>query len=305
VCSSAWLWPSLCPEPRVEPSTLLASEEVSDIFYGGKAYDVHVYSIPSARNSLTDVEELPIDTPDGGQVRLEQVADVRVAPTPNHVERELRSRRIDVGANVEGRDLASVVDEVEDAVDGVKFPREYHAEVLGESTELNAAQDRLFVFGIGAAIAIFLLLHAAFGNLRLAILTFLLLPMALVGGVLAVWLGDGVLSLGSLVGFLTVFGIAARNGILMISHFQHLERYEGEPFGPGLVLRGAQERLAPILMTASATGLALLPLAIPGAIPGHEIEHPMAIVILGGLVTATLLNLFVLPSLYLRFGRAR
>ena len=177
--------------------------------------------------------------------------------------------------------------------------------MLGESTELNAAQDRLLVFGIAAAIAIFLLLHAAFGSLRLAILTFLLLPMALVGGVLAVWLGDGVLSLGSLVGFLTVFGIAARNGILMISHFQHLERHEGEAFGPGLVLRGATERLAPILMTASATGLALLPLAVPGAIPGHEIEHPMAIVILGGLVTATLLNLFVLPSLYLRFGKSR
>ena len=290
---------------RRQSSTLLASEEVSDIFYGGKAYDVHVWSIPSARNSLTDVEELPIDTPGGDQVRLEQVADVRVAPTPNHVERELQSRRIDVGANVEGRDLASVVDDVEDAVDGVKFPREYHADVLGESTELNAAQDRLLVFGIGAAIAIFLLLHAAFGNLRLAILTFLLLPMALVGGVLAVWLGDGVLSLGSLVGFLTVFGIAARNGILMISHFQHLERYEGEPFGPALVLRGAKERLAPILMTASATGLALVPLAIPGAIPGHEIEHPMAIVILGGLVTSTMLNLLVVPALYLRFGRSR
>ena len=119
--------------------------------------------------------------------------------------------------------------------------------------------------------------------------------MALVGGVLAVWLGDGVLSLGSLVGFLTVFGIAARNGILMISHFQYLERYEGEAFGPALVLRGAKERLAPILMTASATGLALVPLAVAGSIPGHEIEHPMAIVILGGLVTSTLLNLFVLP----------
>jgi CzcA family heavy metal efflux pump len=288
---------------RRQSSTLLASEEVSDIFHGGKAYDVHVYSVPSARNSLTDVQELPIDTPGGGQVRLHDVADVRVAPTPNHIERELQSRRIDVGANVEGRDLASVVDEVEDVVDGVRFPREYHAEVLGESTELNAAQDRLLVFGIAAAIAIFLLLHAAFGSMRLATLTFLLLPMALVGGVLAVWLGDGVLSLGSLVGFLTVFGIAARNGILMISHFQHLERYEGEPFGPGLVLRGAKERLAPILMTASATGLALVPLAVPGAIPGHEIEHPMAIVILGGLITATLLNLFVLPSLYLRFGR--
>ncbi len=112
--------------------------------------------------------------------------------------------------------------------------------------------------------------------------------MALVGGVLAVWLGDGVLSLGSLVGFLTVFGIAARNGILMVSHFQHLERHEGVPFGPELVLRGAKERLAPILMTASATGLALVPLAVAGSIPGHEIEHPMAIVILGGLITSTL-----------------
>ena len=288
---------------RRQSSTLLASEEVGDIFDGGKAYDVHVWSIPAARNSLSDVEGLPIDTPGGRPVRLDQVADVRVAPTPNHIERELQSRRIDVGANVEGRDLASVVDDVEDRVEGIKFPREYHAEVLGESTELNAAQDRLLVFGIAAAVAIFLLLHAAFGSLRLAILTFLLLPMALVGGVLAVWLGDGVLSLGSLVGFLTVFGIAARNGILMISHFQHLERHEGEEFGPGLVLRGATERLAPILMTASATGLALVPLAVPGAIPGHEIEHPMAIVILGGLVTATLLNLFVLPSLYLRFGK--
>jgi Cu/Ag efflux pump CusA len=117
--------------------------------------------------------------------------------------------------------------------------------------------------------------------------------------------GDGVLSLGSLVGFLTVFGIAARNGILLISHFQHLEHREGMPFGPALVLRGAKERLAPILMTASATGLALVPLAFAGSLPGHEIEHPMAVVILGGLVTATLLNLFVLPSLYLRFGRSR
>jgi Cu/Ag efflux pump CusA len=124
-----------------------------------------------------------------------------------------------------------------------------------------------------------------------------------VGGVLAVWLGDGVLSLGSLVGFLTVFGIAARNGILMISHFQHLELHEGEGFGPALVLRGATERLAPILMTALATGLALVPLVIAGSIPGHEIEHPMAIVILGGLATSTLLNLLVVPALYLRFAK--
>ena len=288
---------------RRQSSALLASEEVADIFVGGRAYDVHVWSIPSVRNSVFDVARLPIDTPDGRQIQLRQVADIRIAPTPNHIQHHEQSRRIDVGANVEGRDLASVVGDVEDRLARVAFPLGYHAEVLGESTELNAAQDRLLVFGLIAAVAIFLLLHAAFGSLRLAVLSFLLLPMALVGGVLAVALGDGVLSLGSLVGFLTVFGIAARNGILMISHFQHLERNEGEQLGPDLVLRGAKERLAPILMTASATGLALVPLAIAGSRPGHEIEHPMALVILGGLVTATSLNLFVLPSLYLRFAK--
>ena len=290
---------------RRQTSTILASEEVSDLFSGGKAFDVMVWSIPSARNSVSDVENLQLDTPGGGHVRLEQVAEIRVAPTPNAIKRELQSRRVDVEANVDGRDLASVIDDVEDRMEGVKFANGYHASVLGESTELNAAQDRLGLFGLGAAILIFLLLQAAFGSLRLASLTFVLLPTALVGGALAVWLGDGILSLGSLVGFLTVFGIAARNGILMISHFQHLEREEGMAFGPALVLRGAKERLAPILMTACATGLALVPLAIAGSIPGHEIEHPMAIVILGGLVTSTLLNLFVLPSLYLKFARSR
>ena len=290
---------------RRQTSTILASEEVSDLFHGGKAYDVHVWSIPAARDSLSDVQRLSLDTPGGGRVRLDEVADIRVAPTPNHIEREQQSRRIDVGANVEGTDLGSAVEKVEERLKQVDMPAGYHAEVLGESTELNAAQDRLYTFGIGAAIAIFLLLQAAFGSVRLAAMTFLLLPMALVGGVLAVKLGDGVLSLGSLVGFLTIFGIAARNGILMISHFQHLEREEGVPFAPALVLRGAKERLAPIMMTACATGLALVPLAVSGSIPGHEIEHPMAIVILGGLVTSTLLNLFVLPSLYLRFAKSR
>jgi CzcA family heavy metal efflux pump len=290
---------------RRQAATLVASEEVGDIFRGGKAYDVHVWSTPDTRNSLTSMRELPIETPGGDQVRLDEVADVRIAPTPNAIEREQQSRRIDVGANVEGRDLGSVVADVEDSLAGVKFPREYHAEVLGESTELGAAQKDLLIYGIAAAVAIFFLLQASFASLRLAVLLFLTLPMALVGGVLAARMGGGVLSLGSLIGFLTVFGIAARNGILMISHFQHLEREEGEAFGPALVLRGAKERLAPILMTASATGLALVPLAVAGSIPGNEIEYPMAIVILGGLITSTLLNLFVLPSLYLRFGKSR
>jgi Cu/Ag efflux pump CusA len=132
------------------------------------------------------------------------------------------------------------------------------------------------------------------------------LPVALVGGLLAAYFAsDGVLSLGSLVGFLTILGIAARNGIMLISHYQHLEDQEGEAFGPELILRGARERVSPILMTALATGLALVPLVIAGNIPGHEIEHPMAIVILGGLLTSTLLNLFIVPALYLRFGQSR
>ena len=160
-------------------------------------------------------------------------------------------------------------------------------------------------YAIAAAIGVFLLLVLSFGSIRLGILSFLTLPSALVGGVLAAYLGDGIISLGALVGFLTVLGIAARNGIMMITHFQHLEREEGVPFGPALVLQGAQERLSPILMTALATGLALVPLVWAGSIPGHEIEHPMAVVILGGLVTSTLLNLFIVPVLYLRFGRGR
>ena len=153
-----------------------------------------------------------------------------------------------------------------------------------------------------AILVIFLLLQSSFGSWRLATISFLCLPAALVGGVLAAYMGDRIISLGSLVGFLTILGISARNGILMINHFQHLEEKEGVPFGPELVLRGARERLAPILMTATTTGLALVPLVIAGQIPGNEIEHPMAIVIVGGLITSTLLNLFVIPSLYLRFG---
>ena len=150
---------------------------------------------------------------------------------------------------------------------------------------------------------ILILLQVSLGGWRPALLVFLTLPFALVGGVIAAWGTGGILSIGSLVGFFTVFGIAARNGILLINHAQHLEREEGETFGVDLVLRAARERLAPILMTSLATGLALVPLVVLGARPGHEIEHPLAVVILGGLLTSTLLNLFVTPLLYLRFGR--
>jgi Cu/Ag efflux pump CusA len=174
--------------------------------------------------------------------------------------------------------------------------------VLGEYAERQAAQGRLFMFAIGAAMGVLLLLVWSFGDIKLGMLGFLTLPSALVGGLLAAYFNGDVISLGSLVGFLTVFGIAARNMIMLISHYQHLERHEGMTFGPELALRGAVERLSPILMTALATGLALVPMVIAGNIPGHEIEYPMAVVILGGLVGSTMLNLFVVPSIYLRFG---
>jgi CzcA family heavy metal efflux pump len=288
---------------RRATATIMAGEEVGDIFRGGRAYDVQVWSTPTTRTNLDDILAMPIDTPSGQQIRLDQVATVQVNPTPNHIDHENTARKIDVTANVKGRDLGSVAQDVEAALAGIPFNQEYHFEILGEYAERQAASARLGWLAIAAAIIIFFLLVTSFRSTRLAVISFMILPSALVGGVLAAWLGDGVLSLGSLVGFLAVLGIAARNGIMMISHYQHLESQEGEVFGRELVIRGSGERLAPILMTTLATALALVPLVWAGSVPGNEIEHPMAIVILGGLVTSTLLNLFVLPSLYLKFAK--
>jgi CzcA family heavy metal efflux pump len=291
---------------RRAATTLMAGEEVGDIFRDGKAYDIQVWSKPEVRNSLTDIRNLPIDLPGGGHVLLSDVADVSLQPTPNAIEREHSTRKIDVGSNVRGRALGAVVGDIEDRLEQVQFPLGYSYDLIGEAAERQAADERLRGFAVAAAIGVLLLLVMAFKSWRLGLMAFLALPMALVGGLLAAYLfSGGIVSLGSLVGFFTVLGIVARNGIMMITHFQHLEREEGETFGPALVLRGAKERLAPILMTALATGLALVPLVIYGEIPGAEIEHPMAIVILGGLVTATFLNLFIIPALYLRFAKSR
>jgi len=291
-------------EIRRAASFLIQGEEVGDIFVGGKTYDVDVWSNPEARDSLDDIRDLLIDTPSGGQVHLAEVARVEIVPAPNVIEREGQSRKIDVSANVRGRDLGSVAEDVENVLEGIDLPLGYHAELFGEYAEREAAQRNLLIAGSLAVIAIFFLLVTSFENWRLATLTFFTLPWALVGGLLAAYLSSGVLSLGSLVGLLTILGIATRNGIMMISHFQHLEEEEGEPFGPALVQRGARERIAPIMMTALTTGLALVPLVITGNIPGQEIEYPMAIVILGGLFSSTVLNLLVVPTLYLRFGKA-
>ena len=289
---------------RRTAAALVSGTEVGDIFRDGKAYDVNVWSTPENRGSVKAIRDLMIDTRNG-QVRLADLAEVKVVSTPNAVERWQMKRKIDVRANVRGRDLGSVVKDVRRKLAGVTFPHGYHPEMLGEYAEREAAQKRMRYMIIASMIGILLILQAAFMNWRLAIVGYIALPAALVGGVLAAFLGDGIISLGSIVGFLTVLGIVARNGIMLMCHYQHLERVEGVPFGPELVIRGARERISPILMTASATAMALVPLLVAGSIPGHEIEHPMAVVIMGGLITSTLLNLFVVPSLYLRFGATR
>jgi len=279
----------------------LSSLQVGNLFEEQKVFEVVVWGVPEIRDSLTDIQELMIETREG-YVPLAELAEVRIVPTPISIKRDAVSRYVDVGVNVSGRSLGSVAADIKSRLQAVEFPYEFHAEVLGASPEQQAAQQRLWAVVAAAVIGIFLLIQASCGSWRMALVTFLTLPMALAGGTVAALIGGGVLSLGSLFGFLAVLGIAVRNGIVMISHIQHLEQHEGETFGAELVLRGARERLGPVLMTALATGLALLPLLIAGPMAGTEMVHPMAVVILGGLVTSTLLTLFIVPALYLRFG---
>ncbi len=292
-------------EVRREAAVMLGSVELGEIANNGIALGVSGYSTPASRSNLTDVSRLLIDTPGGGHVPLGRVANLTVNSTPSDITRVDGSNKIDVLANITGDNLGASTAAVRARLATVRLPVGYHVELVGEAAEREAAQKRLLELGLAAVIVILFLLQAAFSDARLAWLMFLSLPLALVGGVLAAWLAVGTISLGALVGFFAVLGIAARNGILMISHLQHLEREEGDRFSFELVMRGTGERLAPVLMTALATALALAPLVILGSRPGQEIENPMAIVILGGLATSTLMNLFVLPALYLRFGQPR
>ena len=288
---------------RRATTTLLRGTKVGEVYEGQKRFDVVVWGVPACRDDVAAIRELPIDIPAGVQVRLHEVADVVVVPMPNEIKREAASRRLDITCNVKGRDLGAVATEVERKVREVKFDAGYHPEFLGEEAARRESSRRLYLLAGLALLGVILVIYSDFGSWRLTLIVAFTLPFALVGGLAGVGLAGGVVSLGSLVGFVTVLGIAARNGIMLVSHYRHLEDEEGVTFGPGLVRQGSEERLAPILMTALATGLALLPLVLSGQKPGHEVEYPLAVVILGGLVTSTLLNLFLLPPLYLRFGR--
>jgi CzcA family heavy metal efflux pump len=285
-------------------ATMLRGVKVGEVFDAQKIFDVVVWGTPAVRDDVFALRRLPVDLTNGGYTPLSSVARVQVVPTPNEITREGGSRRIDVTCNVRDRDLGAVARDIEAAIAGVHFDPGYHPEVLGEYKARAESQRRLVALGVVSLLCILLVLHVDFGSVRMVALVALTIPFALIGGVASVFLTGAVLSLGSLVGFVTVLGIAARNGIMLISHYRHLEREEGVPFGEALVIRGAEERLSPILMTALVTGLALVPIVLGGDRSGHEIEHPMAVVILGGLVTSTVLNVFLLPAIYLRYGRS-
>jgi CzcA family heavy metal efflux pump len=283
--------------------TMVQGTKVGEVYEAQKIIDVVVWGKAEQRGDLEAIRRLPIEAPTGARVPLGDLADVEIVPTPNEIKREGASRRLDISCNVKARDLGVVAREIEARVRALPFDRGTHPEFLGEHAARAASQRQIFGLSLLSLAGILVLLYVDFRSLRLTLLVFLTLPFALIGGVLGAFLGGGNLSLGSLVGFVTVLGIAGRNGIMLVSHYRHLEEQEGVPFGPALVLRGAEERLSPILMTALCAGLALVPLILRGNVPGHEIEHPMAWVILGGLCTSTALNLFFLPTLYARFGR--
>ncbi len=286
---------------RRQAATLLSGIEVGQLFYDQKVFEVVVWGAPETRRNPDDVRNLLLDT-SKGQIPLREVADVSIANSPDVIEREGAFRRIDVTAKVSGRAEGAVLSDVKETIEAIDFPLEYRAELIGEYQAERAAEHRLMWLGALAAVGMLLLLQAGFGRWLLGALYFLTLPVALVGGVVAARLDGGTVTIGAAVGLLTVLGIAARNGILLIRRYQQLERREGEPFGLNLVVRGAKERLAPTLMSALATALAFAPFVVLGNRPGFEILHPMGVVILGGLVTATLVNLLVVPALYLNFG---
>ena len=277
--------------------------EVGQIFEGQVAFPLVMRYPIENRADLDAVRQTWIDTPSGARIPLQAVAAIREDRSPNFISRENVQRKIVVMCNVAQRDLHSVVRDVRRQVQAaVALPRGYHIEYGGQF-ESEAQASRLLLFlGLAVILGILIILTAAFRSLSDAVIIMFNLPLALIGGVLGVFLAGGVLSVASIIGFITLFGIATRNGIMMISHIKHLQQEEGVSDFREAILRGAFERLSPILMTALAAGLALVPLALGAGQPGSEIEAPMAIVILFGLISSTFLNMVVVPAVYFRFG---
>ena len=285
--------------------TSFAGTVVGRVFDRATAFDLVVKFDPAAAIDFDRIADLPVHTPTGQTVPIRLLAEVRRETGANMILRENVQRRIVVSCNVSGGDLGGVVEDIQAAVaQQVPMPNGYRVEYGGQFESQQSATERLAMLGVTVIAGLFMVLVLAFGRPRDAILIMLNLPLALIGGVAGVFLAGGVLSVASIIGFITLFGIATRNGIMLVSHIRHLMEVEGVTDFREAVERGAHERLIPILMTAMAAGLALIPLALSGGESGSEIQTPMAIVILCGLMTSTLLNMVVVPTMYLRYGRS-
>jgi Cu/Ag efflux pump CusA len=285
--------------------TAFAGLTVSRVLEGQSAFDLVVRYPDEATSDMEAITATLITTPTGALVPLHALARIEKTRGPNVISRENVQRVINVTANVSGRDLVGVVEEARASIAAdVDLPPGYRIDYGGQFESAADATRTLLIAGAVVVVGIFLLLFLAFRSTRDALLVLLNLPLALIGGVVGVYIAGGVLSVASIIGIITLFGIATRNGVMLVAHIQNLINNEGVTDRVEAVRRGAEERLVPILMTALATGLALVPLALSLGQPGSEIQAPMAIVILFGLLTSTALNMIVLPSLYLRFGVA-
>jgi len=288
---------------REMTTATLFGVRAGEVYEGQKVFDVWVKGEEEFREDPRAIGGMPIDLPSGGRVPLETVARIEIGQEPNTINRQSGTRQIVVTSNAVGRDIGGFAEEARRRVEARRLPPGYFRTWEGEYEAQKTTRDELLLLGAAAAVGIFLLLCTDFGAARPALLVMANLPLALVGGIAAAAAGGGRLSIGSLVGLITLFGISTRNSIMLVSHYHRLESEDGAVRGPDLILRGSLDRLSPILMTALVTGLGLLPLAIGGGRAGQEIEHPMAVVILGGLASSTLLNLLVLPPVYLRWRR--
>jgi len=261
-----------------------------------------VWGVPALRQDIGALENLLIDLPGGGHVRMGQVADVRLASSPEVISRDSVARYVDVVANLQGRDASSAVRDLESRLSAVQFDLEYRAEILGDALRAESEQLRLLGVVVAAIVGIFLLLQAAVQGWKLAALALVALPVATLGGIGVALVTDQLLTLGGLAGLLAVLGIAARNALALLMRYRWLEQKRGVAPSRQLAMVGGHERLTPTIVTAAATALAMAPFIVLGDLPGLEIVRPMAIVILGGLVSSTLVTLFLMPMLYLNSG---